>query len=105
MFQAGASRAARKCREQANPREQEAAALDRVGIRGPHQFQRLRGNELGKQRHTERRKQGGDEHPPQQRQQRSSMMVVLVRRWATGPDPFDLEGHIKGAGLIEGESA
>ena len=36
---------------------------------------------------------------------RSSMMVVLVRRWATGPDPFDLEGHIKGAGLVEGESA
>jgi hypothetical protein len=35
----------------------------------------------------------------------SSMMVVLVRRWATGPDPFDLEGHIKGAGLLEGESA
>ena len=23
----------------------------------------------------------------------------------TGPDPFDLEGHIKGAGLVEGESA
>jgi len=34
-----------KCREQANPREQEAASLDRVGITGPHQFQPRRGNE------------------------------------------------------------
>ena len=34
-----------KCREQVNPREQEAAALDRVGITCPHQFQPRRGNE------------------------------------------------------------
>jgi hypothetical protein len=33
-----------------------------------------------------------------------SMMVVLVSRWARGPNPFHLKGHIDSAGLLEGES-